>query len=121
MFTLQKTFRFEAGHVLTYHDGKCSKPHGHSYVLTVTIEGEELVADGPKRNMVIDFYDIKTPVKKLLEDYLDHHWLNDTLETDSPTCEYIAKWIFDYLKPKLPLLSAITVHETASSCVTYRS
>jgi 6-pyruvoyltetrahydropterin/6-carboxytetrahydropterin synthase len=119
MFELEKTFHFEAGHVLSHHDGKCREPHGHSYVLTVHVRSPTLIPSGPKKNMVIDFQDINHIVRPLIKDSLDHKWLNDTLSSDSPTVEYIAKWIYDYLKPHLPGLYAISMYETATSKVTY--
>lgn len=119
MFELEKTFTFEAGHQLVHHDGKCRHRHGHSYILRVVLKSDELVATGPKTNMVIDFVDIKAAVKPMITKYLDHRWLNDTLGTESPTSEYIAQWIYRHLKPNLPLLHSITLHETASSRVTY--
>lgn len=119
MFELKKTFSFEAGHQLPYHQGKCSHPHGHSYVLHVHVRHPHLVADGPSKNMVTDFDDISRVVKPMIQSYLDHRWLNDTLNNDSPTAEFIAKWIFDHLYPLLPNLYAITIQETATGSVTY--
>lgn len=120
MFELEKSFSFEAGHALCHHDGKCRRPHGHSYLLTVHLRAQELISDGPKCNMVMDFSDLSVIVKKMIDTHLDHHWLNDTLSSDSPTAEFIARWIFNYLKPQIPLLIAISLHETASSKVVYR-
>lgn len=119
MFELEKTFHFEAGHSLIHHDGKCRQPHGHSYVLTICVRTTDLIASGPKKNMVMDFGDISNVVEPMIEEYFDHRWLNTTLNNDSTTVEFMAKWIFDYLVPKLPNLHAITLHETASSKVTY--
>ncbi len=119
MFTLKKTFKFEAAHVLIHHDGKCARPHGHSYECTLTFKGWTLQKDGPKQNMLIDFQDISAVVKPMINNYFDHYDLNKTLAHDSPTSEFIAKWIFDYLFPKLPLLTAVKLKETASSSVTY--
>jgi len=120
MFELKKKFYFEAGHVLSKHDGQCSRPHGHSYILELHLTSPTLIETGPKKNMVHDFADIKETVTPIINTYLDHQWLNNTLETDSPTVEFIAKWIYDAIKGSLPQLSAITLHETSSSCVTYR-
>ncbi len=119
-FEIEKTFRFEAGHSLVHHDGKCRNPHGHSYTFQVLLSADSLITSGPKTNMVIDFYDISTVVKPMIEEYLDHQWLNDTLKTDSSTAEFIAKWIYDYLKPRLSGLQAVTVWETVTAKVTYR-
>jgi 6-pyruvoyltetrahydropterin/6-carboxytetrahydropterin synthase len=120
MYEVEKTFRFESGHSLEHHDGKCKEPHGHSYVLTVTLRVDKLIEAGPKKNMVIDFDDISKVVKPMIEQSLDHKWLNASLKTDSPTAEYIAKWVYDYLEPKLPGLYMITIHETATAKAIYR-
>ena len=36
------------------------------------------------------------------------------------TSEVISKWIYDHLKPSLPLLAAIIVYETCTSTCEYR-
>lgn len=119
MFKIEKKFRFEAGHQLIHHDGHCRDPHGHSYEFVVTIQKKELITHGPKKQMAVDFLDISSVVKPMIFNFLDHKWLNDTLNTDSPTAEFIAKWIFDFLSPKLQGLFSITVYETDTCCVTY--
>lgn len=70
--------------------------------------------------MIIDFSDVSAVVKPMITEYFDHKWMNESLKTDSPTVEYMAKWIFDYLNPRLPLLTAVTVYETATSKATYK-
>lgn len=120
MFELRKSFTFEAAHQLVHHDGKCANLHGHSYGLTVELRANSLHRTGPKRNMVTDFSDISRVVKKLIRSHLDHHHLNTTLGTDSPTAEYIAQWVYHRLKPDLPYLAAVQINETANSSVTYR-
>ena len=120
MFQLTKTFTFEASHCLEHHDGKCAKLHGHSYKFAVELSGDQLQDIGPQKNMLTDFHNISKPVKKLIESHLDHRHLNDSLMTDSPTAEFIARWIFQQLQPTLPFLTAITVYETASSSASYR-
>lgn len=119
MFELKKSFHFEAGHQLVHHDGQCAHPHGHSYTLTIHVRSAGLIEEGPKKNMVIDFSTISEIVKPMIKTYFDHRWLNDTLETDSPSVEFMARWIYRYLKPKLQNLAAVTLNETATSQVTY--
>lgn len=121
MFEVEKDFYFEAGHLLDHHDGKCRHPHGHSYRLTVKLRAEELVKSGPKENMLVDFSDISQIVKPMIEKYFDHCWLNDTLESESPTAEFIAFWIYQYLKPQIPNLYSIVVAETSSARAIYTS
>lgn len=120
MFELSKTFRFDAGHILKQHEGMCGRPHGHHYTLTVTVRGKTLIEKGPRKNMILDFNDISAIVKPFIKSHLDHHWLNDTLETDSPSAEFIAWWIYQKVKPLLPSLYSITLHETPTSFVTYK-
>ena len=119
MFEIEKTFTFEAGHSLNHHDGKCKAPHGHSYLLKIAIRKNALEPSGPKRGMVMDFHDIGAQVKPMVEQYLDHAWLNTTLGTESPTAEFMAQWIFEYLESKLPGLYRVTVCETATSSASY--
>ncbi|BBI18322.1 6-carboxytetrahydropterin synthase QueD [Neochlamydia sp. S13] len=119
MYELEKIFCFEAAHFLNHHDGKCKSMHGHSYSLHVIIRKESLQKEGPKKNMVIDFQDLADLIQPMLKKYLDHQCLNETLQSDSTTVEFVCKWIYDYLKPMLPELYAITLYETASSKATY--
>lgn len=120
MFELEKSYRFEAGHTLDLHDGKCAIPHGHSYILTIHIHSDTLISSGPRTNMVMDFNDLNLIVNPMIEKYFDHKWLNNTLQCNAATVEYIARWIFDYLEPFIPCLHAISLDETATSRVTYR-
>lgn len=119
MFTLQKTVRFEASHQLLYHDGKCARLHGHSWKATLVVQGAHLQGAGPKQGMLVDYSDLSVAVKPLVDDFLDHHHLNDTLQTDSPTSEFIARWLYEKLKPAVPLLTAVVVEETCTSSCRY--
>src|SRR5258708_1079753 len=119
MYELEKIFYFEAAHFLKYHDGKCRNMHGHSYILHVHLRTEKLQESGPKMGMVMDFQDIQNHVKPMITKYFDHQCLNETLQSDCTTVEFVCKWIFDYLEPHIPNLYAITVYETASAKATY--
>lgn len=114
---LNKTFRFEAAHFLPcFPEGhKCRRLHGHSFRFDVQVAGD---AD-PARGFLIDFGQIKQAVEPVLEQ-LDHHYLNEIPGLEIPTSEVLSKWIWDRLKPNLPLLAAITVYETCSSACEYR-
>ncbi|WP_226011904.1 6-pyruvoyl trahydropterin synthase family protein [Halomicrobium salinisoli] len=35
-----RPIRISAGHRIMHHDGKCSRPHGHNYAVTVRLVGE---------------------------------------------------------------------------------
>lgn len=114
---IRKQFRFEAAHVLPYHQGKCARPHGHSYRLEVALSGP-LQADGPARGMIADFDTLAGLVEREVIAHLDHTSLNDVVE--NPTCERVLLWIWDRLSAALPGLEDVTLWETATSCATLR-
>ena len=112
-----KEFIFEAAHRLPNlpPDHKCSRLHGHSFRVRIYVEGPVGVNSG----WVQDFADIKTAFKPLY-DRLDHYYLNDIEGLENPTSEILAVWIWDRLKPLLPLLSRVETFETCTSGCVYR-
>lgn len=120
LWRLSKKFTFEASHQLMHHDGKCARLHGHSWNGEIIVEGNALVDAGPKQNMVVDYADLKAPLKPIIENQLDHWHLNDTLKTDMPTSEFVAEWLFHKLVDKLPNLVAVVIEETCTSRCEYR-
>jgi 6-pyruvoyltetrahydropterin/6-carboxytetrahydropterin synthase len=115
---IRKQFAFEAAHVLPFHAGKCSRLHGHSYRLDVSVTGP-LEADGPATGMVVDFDELARTVRSTIIDKLDHTHLNDTIE--NPTSENIVVWIWRRLAPELPRLAELTLWETANACAVLRA
>jgi 6-pyruvoyltetrahydropterin/6-carboxytetrahydropterin synthase len=113
---LSKSFHFEAAHDLPTFpaDHKCRRLHGHSFRFDVIVEGDV----EPAKGYLIDYGDIKKVTDPLVRQ-LDHYYLNDIEGLSNPTSEYIARWIFDRLKPMLPLLKSIIVHETCTSSCEY--
>jgi len=113
---LFKTFTFEAAHRLPHvpEGHKCSRLHGHSFEVTIYVRGPV----DPKMGWVIDFGDIKSAFKPIY-DRLDHYYLNDIEGLENPTSENLAKWIWQELKPSLPLLSQIDIKETCNSGCRY--
>jgi 6-pyruvoyltetrahydropterin/6-carboxytetrahydropterin synthase len=120
-WVLEKEFTFEASHQLMHHDGKCARLHGHSWKMTVRLHGTSLVSDGPKRGMLFDYADISKVVKPFVDSALDHYHLNDTLNTEAPTSEYVAMVIYGWLKATIlsSHLHSVTVNETCTSSCTY--
>ena len=114
-----KDFSFEAAHQLRNVEPghKCGRLHGHSFLVRIYVAGDL----DPQKGWVVDFADIKKAFKPILQESLDHHFLNEIrgLE-ESPTSENVAIWIWDQLKPRLPLLSGVEVRETCTSGCTYR-
>ncbi len=115
---IRKRFSFEAAHVLPHHEGKCARPHGHSYHLEVSLTGP-LRDSGPAQGMIEDFDVLSKIVRKTIIDRLDHISLNELLP--NPTAELIALWIWEELLPKLPGLEEITLWETAGACAVVRA
>ncbi|CAI0934813.1 6-carboxytetrahydropterin synthase QueD [Serratia proteamaculans] len=115
--TLYKDFTFEAAHLLpNVPDGhKCGRLHGHSFVVRLEITGEVDKHTG----WIIDFAELKAIFKPTL-DRLDHYYLNDIPGLENPTSEVLAEWIWNQIKPQLPILSAVVVKETCSAGCIYR-
>lgn len=113
---LTKTFRFEAAHRLPHvpPGHKCGRLHGHSFRFEVTVEGDV----DPRTGWLVDYGEIKARAAPLVE-RLDHHFLNEIEGLENPTSEILAQWIYDRLKPVLPLLAAVTVHETCTATCVY--
>ena len=74
---------------------------------------------GETSGWIMDFGDIKAAFAPIY-DQLDHHYLNDVKGLENPTSENLALWIWQKLKPQLPLLSAIEIKETCTSGCVYR-
>jgi 6-pyruvoyltetrahydropterin/6-carboxytetrahydropterin synthase len=112
-----KVFRIEAAHRLPNvpPGHKCANLHGHSFAVELHVSGTPDTRTG----WVMDFADIKTAFQPFY-DQLDHHYLNDVPGLDNPTSEQLAIWIWQRLKPQLPLLSEVVVHETCTSGCRYR-
>ncbi len=114
---LAKSFAFEAAHWLPcFPDGhKCRRLHGHSFKIDIVVEGDV----DPAKGYLVDYGDIKRATEPI-EKALDHYCLNDIAGLENPTSEMIAKWIWDRLKPAVPLLSEVVVHETCTTRCEYR-
>jgi len=118
-----RPIRISAGHRIRHHDGKCSRPHGHNYEVTVTVRGE-LTDEG----WVVD----KGVVTDAIEEW-DHRFLleagdplidafDDSGDADAtvvidapPTAEVMAVLLEGKLRDRLPdTVSAVeaSVRET---------
>jgi 6-pyruvoyltetrahydropterin/6-carboxytetrahydropterin synthase len=114
---LTKSFTFEAAHFLpSFPDGhKCRRMHGHSFRVDVVVAGE--IPAGEFH--LIDFGEMMRLVEPLRR-RLDHYCLNEVDGLENPTSEMIARWLWDRLRPDLPLIAEIVVHETCTSRCSYR-
>ena len=114
---LFKVFQIEAAHRLPHVPAghKCARVHGHSFRIEVHVEGPV----DPHLGWVMDYAEIKMAFAPLF-DALDHRYLNEIDGLDNPTSEHLAQWIWLRLKPALPQLSEVVVHETCNSGCRYR-
>lgn len=112
-----KEFVFEAAHRLpNVPEGhKCGRLHGHSFRIAIYIDGPVDRTSG----WVRDFSEIKEIFAPLYE-RLDHNYLNEIPGLENPTSEVLAVWVWQELKPLLPELSAVRIHETCTSGCIYR-
>lgn len=110
-----KEITFDSAHYLTGvpEDHKCRGMHGHTYRLKIWLKGQ------PNENgWVMDFAELKQILKPVV-DQLDHKLLNTVEGLENPTCELLAVWIWNRIKPQLPLLHRVELHETPTSGVVY--
>jgi 6-pyruvoyltetrahydropterin/6-carboxytetrahydropterin synthase len=126
MVYLTRKIEFAASH--RYHNpklsveenrrifGKCNNPHGHghNYTLEVTIAGEP----DPVTGMVLDLKDLKEILEREIMQRMDHRYLNlevAELRDQIPTCENIARVIWNLLAPKIPQgqLHRVRLYESA--------
>jgi len=111
-----KTFTLEAAHRLPNVPAghKCARLHGHSFRIDVHVGGEP----GEQTGWILDFAELKAAFKPIFE-RLDHNYLNDVPGLENPTSERLAMWIWQELKPALPALTRLVVHETCTSGCVY--
>ena len=114
---LRKVFQFEAAHLLPHlpETHKCRRLHGHSFKVEVAVEGP----CDPRLGWVMDYAEIGEAFRPIWEK-LDHVYLNEIPGLENPTSENIALWIWDQLKPRLPLLSEVVVAETCTARCIHR-
>ncbi|MBK8011855.1 MAG: 6-carboxytetrahydropterin synthase QueD [Deltaproteobacteria bacterium] len=112
-----KSITFEAAHRLPHvpEGHKCARLHGHSFRVDLKVEGEV----DPAFGWVQDFDEVRRAFEPLRL-RLDHYYLNDIEGLENPTSENLARWIWDRLRPALPRLTEVTVHETCTSRCVYR-
>ncbi len=136
--SITREYRWEMGHALMHHKGKCHNPHGHNYRMEVEVSG----GIDPKIGMVMDFADLDVLVKPFIDIY-DHAFLVNEADLgrldppefvpvpDEPTAENIARWLWEDLRKmnglsKLPHLSGhynlerVTLWETDKASATIR-
>ena len=114
---LSKEYRFEAAHRLPCvpEGHKCSRTHGHSYKVEISVAGPV----DPKTGWLIDF-GVMDDAWAALFARLDHQNLNEVPGLENSTCENIAIYVWRELRPHIAPLSSVTVWETYDSKCVYR-
>lgn len=115
---LSTKFHFESAHFMgnQYPEAHPNRRiHGHSFTGEVMIESEV----DPLTGMVMEHEDLAVAVRQVVEK-LDHRLLNDVPGLAQPTSEFICKWIFDEMKPRVKGLKEVSLsRETVGIRVTY--
>lgn len=117
MYRITKEFAFSASHQLKDlpPEHQCGRLHGHNYVVVVELAGETLNAHG----FVRDYHEL-APLKRYIDDELDHRHLNDVLGNDMVTAERLAKHLYDWCAAHWPETAAVRVSETPKTWAEYR-
>ena len=111
-----RAFTIEAAHRLPNvpPGHKCARLHGHSFRIELHVNGDVDARTG----WVMDFADLKAAFKPVFE-RLDHNYLNEIPGLENPTSENLSRWVWNEMKPRLPLLSKVVIHETCTSGCSY--
>lgn len=124
MFELKVKSLFAGAHQLTMVGQKCENLHGHNWQIEVCVTGENLNSAG----VLADFGDIKKAVRQVVENELDHKFLNelDMFSKKQPTSERIAVYIAQRVQALLdqdlaePVrVSKVMAWESDDACATY--
>lgn len=107
MFEISQEFTFDAAHHLAMNvpEGHpYSRLHGHSFSVSLYMRGEP----DANAHWLVDFGEVDKAVREVREK-LDHRYLNEIKGLEIPTLENISRWIWNEVKPSLPLLHRITI------------
>ena len=117
MYIVTKEFHFSASHQLKGlpDEHQCARLHGHNYIVEIELRAERLNPHG----FVRDYLDL-APLKRYIDDTLDHRHLNDVLGDDGVTAEQMARHFYDWCKARWPEVSAARVSETPKTWAEYR-
>ena len=137
MYRLKTSAEFDSAHFLSGYHGKCANIHGNRWKIEAVVESSELISDGTKRGMIIDFGDFKHEVRALANSF-DHALIYEKgslRETTlaalveenfrlievafRPTAENFARYFFGLLSDKELPVKSVTVYETPENCAVY--
>jgi len=135
MYTIITKIKYEYAHRLMCHQGKCRHVHGHSGEVTIELSAETLNQNG----FVMDFGDVKAPIKAWINEHWDHAYLANEADpllpiireqglktfafAGEPSAEIMAKYLFDHvskleLRPTV-IVKRVIVQETCTGLAIY--
>lgn len=133
MVVITRKAEFSASHFLNNPDwsperneevfGIEARPHGHNYVLEVSIAGQV----DPSHGMIIDLKQLKEVINQEIVEPWDHRFLNHEappFDKVNPTVENVAAEIWKRLAPAIRSrganLDKVRLYETADLYCDYR-
>ncbi|EDN70679.1 6-pyruvoyl tetrahydropterin synthase [Beggiatoa sp. PS] len=136
MYKIIVKIKYEYAHRLLHHTGKCRHVHGHSGEAIIELASNTLNDNG----FVMDFADVKTPLKKWINQFWDHAYLanesdpllpafkseNMNIYTfpEEPTAEVMARHLFEQAaileRPPGVILTRVTIRETCTGQASYQ-
>lgn len=116
MFEVMVEKHFAAAHHLLNYRGKCENPHGHNYVVQVFAQKGTL----DKANVAFDFTLLKAELSQIVDE-LDHTDLNlfPDFNGESPSAEFIARYIYQRIKKDIAEVTRVCVYETPTQRACY--
>ncbi len=107
MFTVSVETHFWASHQLVLPDGSKESLHNHNWSVTADVSSDKL----DSMAVVMDFQKLKAMVDNIVAEF-DNTRLNEisyfqqtsasSVESNNPSAENVAKYIYEKLRPKLP-------------------
>ena len=133
--TVMRRIKFNAGHRLLHHEGKCAYFHGHNYVADFYISGDGTDSVG----RIIDFAELKRVLKGWIDKNWDHSFVVSKEDTnaiealsmvkpskffclsDNPTAENMATHLLEVVCPQIlgsmnVVAWKVVLWETEESC-----
>lgn len=116
MFEVTIRATFSAAHQVRGYAGDCAGIHGHSYRVEVVLKRETL----DRLGLAVDFRKANARLKAIVR-RLDHRRLNilPFFQKRNATAEWIAVFIHQEMKKRLPGTDRVTVWEGYDNSVTY--
>ena len=118
--TVMRRIRFNAGHRLLRHEGKCANFHGHNYIADFHVTPEHDTSDGiDDVGRVIDFAQLKALLKGWIDEHWDHGFILSEEDENgiaairsvvptkyfllpaNPTAENMARYLLETVCPEL--------------------